>query len=543
MLSIVVSTKKEDLNFKEETIKKCGLGKDVEFLFYVNKGKHSLTKIYNKGLKESKYNNVVFMHDDVIIETTSWGKKLLKHFETSDFGIIGMAGTKYLSETGRWWDNKKYMCGRVKHTDGNKVWQSNYSPDIKNNIEDVVLVDGLFIAVQKDRLKENFSEDVKGFHLYDVDFSIKNHLKGVRIGVITNIRVLHKSVGATNQEWEDNKKYVVNKFAEHLPIGIKEEFKNRPLRVLLSCLSFANLTGSEISTFELAKGLRNKGCEVGIITQHIGSPLNKMAIQYGITLYDINTPPSYLRGDGKWLYKGQVSNPGNLYRVAELEYDVIQCNHTPITKRLLELYPDVNKVNIVRSEIIDLENPLIDNTIKKYIAIRPSIKDYLVDKFSIEDKNIEMIYNLFDKNRFKFSDKKENSILFVGTMDYLRKEPIYDLVNQCKDENKELWLVGKDTSGYATELSNQYEFVKYFGQTNKVEEYFEKCGLVSGIMLGRTAIEGFLCGKDYLQYDVDKKGNIINKELINLPKDLSEFDNNNILDRYINLYKEIYNKK
>jgi hypothetical protein len=38
--------------------------------------------------------------------------------------------------------------------------------------------------------------------------------------------------------------------------------------------------------------------------------------------------------------------------------------------------------------------------------------------------------------------------LFVGTIDYLRKNTIQDLVNTTKENNEELWIVGKKNDTY-----------------------------------------------------------------------------------------------
>ena len=73
-------------------------------------------------------------------------------------------------------------------------------------------------------------------------------------------------------------------------------------------------------------------------------------------------------GDGKWLINAQngpqPSQPNMLYRVNQQTFDIIHANHKPITERLLQLYPESNFVNIVRSEVIDLENPIVDDKIK-----------------------------------------------------------------------------------------------------------------------------------------------------------------------------------
>ncbi len=86
-----------------------------------------------------------------------------------------------------------------------------------------IIVDGLFFAVNKDKIKSNFDESFKGFHFYEIDFCFNNHLKDVKVGVISNIRITHKSIGMTNQEWEDNRLQFIEKYNSNLPHKIKGE--------------------------------------------------------------------------------------------------------------------------------------------------------------------------------------------------------------------------------------------------------------------------------------------------------------------------------
>jgi hypothetical protein len=51
---------------------------------------------------------------------------------------------------------------------------------------------------------------------------------------------------------------------------------------------------------------------------------------------------------------------------------------------MMQFYPEVEKVYSIHSEVIELENPIKDKSIKKYIAIRPEIKDYLITEHSID---------------------------------------------------------------------------------------------------------------------------------------------------------------
>jgi hypothetical protein len=548
MISIVYCTREGNNKHKEHLLKACGNPK-VEVIEYVNKGE-SLTKFYNKALLETSNDIVVFVHDDVIVETKQIANKIIRMFDKNpEYGIIGVAGTKYMSETGRWWDNPKSMYGRVAHTHEGKSWLSEYSPSQDKRIEETIIVDGVFFVVHKNRIKKQFDESVEGFHFYDVDFCFQNHLEGVKVGVTTEIRINHMSIGMTNEQWESNRQRFAEKYKEKLPVRIDETFEHRKLKVLMGCLSFSELTGSELSNLETAKGLAKNGCDVTVVSANISNNFVNICKNHGIKVYKIDEPPHYKLGDGMWLIntpEGPKPTQKNvLYRVNHETFDVIHANHTPITQRLLQLYPESNFVNIVRSEVIDLENPVVDSKIKKYIAIRPSIKDYIVNEFDISEDMVDVVYNPFDKARFKPMDLPSGTdkkvTLFVGTMDYLREKPINDLVMKCKNDGKELWLVGKDVKGYAKYISTIEDHVKYFEPTDKIEEFYHKCDETAGIMLGRTTIEGFLCGKPAIIYSVDKEGEILGHSYHEVPDDLSIFDFNTTINKIKSIYIESFN--
>ena len=549
MITIGYCTKESNINHTKHLIKTCGLGdKKVEVIEIVNKGDRSLTECYNEILKRAKYNHVVFCHDDITIETSQWGTKLLKQFARNpEYGIIGVAGTKHLPSSGRWWEQTKKMYGRVAHTHEGKTWLSSYSNDLGHNIEKTIIVDGVFFAVDKRLLLATFDEEVKGFHFYDVTFCFENYIKGVNIGVSTMIRVNHQSIGMTNDAWELNRQNFAENYKQFLPCEIKRTLrKGEKLNVLIGCLKFASFTGSELYVLELAKGLIKENCNVSIWSS-LGSPLKEIAHSYGIQTYDISTPPTFKRGDGKWLLKtvdGEVPSTENvLYKVSPFEYDIIHSNHKPITENLVKLFPNTPVITSIHSEVISLEEPFIHDNVKKFIAIRPEIKDYLINKFNIEDDKIDVIYNPIDTTRFKVvnhTEKKDKErVLFIGTIDYLRGETIVDLVNTTKEENQELWIVGAKLGNYLDDLLLHNPHVKYFPPTNKPEKFIQQCDITAGILLGRTTIESWLCGKKSWIYTVNDAGNIISKELHDVPNDLNKFKNEVVVKEIINEYLEI----
>jgi hypothetical protein len=220
-ISVVFSTRKIDVNFIEHVKKTC-MYKGVEVLPYENNGEYSLTELYNKGLNDVSSDIVVFCHDDILFETNNWGKKVLKAFEKNpEYGILGVAGTDHII-SGMWWEIRNAMHGTVKHTDGTKVWVSKYSQNYGNELKEMIVVDGLFIAVNRTRIKNIFDTQFKGFHFYDLPFCLSNHINGVKIGLISNILILHKSVGQVNEQWGENKTLFEEIYGDQLPICLNK---------------------------------------------------------------------------------------------------------------------------------------------------------------------------------------------------------------------------------------------------------------------------------------------------------------------------------
>ena len=528
LITVGYSTRKHNPEFIEYLKKSSGF-KKINVIEKVNNGEKSLSQVYNEILEESQTDIVVLCHDDIYFDTTSWYSKIVKHFEKSDFGILGVAGTTSLTDSGRWWDEKRKMVGIVNHEHEGKKWESKYSESFENGVCETLIVDGLFIALHKKRIKKNFDESVDGFHFYDVTFSFSNHLEGVKVGVITNIRITHKSIGMTNEKWDENRIIFADKFKENLPIRLPFN-KDRKIKVLLSCLFFRTFTGSELYVYELAKNLIKLNCDVTVLSE-IGGPLTDMAKRDGIKVIPFSEPPGYKMGDGKWSLNTpqgiQQSQPNVLYRISEVNFDIVHIQHKPVAERIFQMYPEIDKVYSIHSEVIELENPVKNETVKKYIAIRPEIKEY-IKKFDIDENDIEVIYNPIDETKFNSQNTKiENYTLFVGTIDYLREKTIFDLIEYTKSNSQELWLVGENKSNYLNSiLENSH--VKYFPPTWNVEKYIKNCKETAGIQLGRTTIEGWMCGKSGWIYNVDSNGDVIEKNKFEPPIDIEKYYASNV---------------
>ncbi len=545
MITIGFSTRKIDDSFVELLKKTCGVS-NPQIIPIENEGKYSLPEAYNMILEQATNDIVVLCHDDIYFDSKNWGSKILKHFKRSpEYGILGLAGSTQLPKSAKWWEDFSKMKGIVNHEHEGKKWESKYSASLGNQIEDVVLVDGLFIVLNKKNIKQTFNEEIKGFHFYDVDFSFRNFVEDVKIGVMYDVRVTHKSIGQTNEQWEQNRIKFAETHKDLLPIKIKRNLTlESPIKVLLSSLFFKTFTGSEMYVYELARGLKKLNCDVTVLSD-IDGPLSKLANQQGIKTLPFSNPPGYKMGDGKWGMNTpqgvMTSQPNMLYKISDVNFDIMHVQHNPISQRVCDMYPNVPKISTIHSEVIELENPYTHESIQKYICIRPEIQNHIVENFNIEKTNTEVIYNPIDTNRFNNVDTKTYPyVLFVGTIDYLREKTIRDLIEYSKSINKELWLVGENKSNYLPELLGN-PHVKHFPATNKVEEYVKNCSETAGILLGRTTIEGWLCGKPGWIYNVDNSGNITDKKKHEVPSDVNKFNSDEVAKKIKEEYIKILN--
>lgn len=539
-ITVGYSTRKHNPEFIDYLKKSSGF-KKITVIEKVNDGEKSLSRVYNEILDESETDIVLLIHDDIYFDTNSWYHKLVKHFEKTDYGIIGMAGTTLMPANGRWWQDRRKMVGIVNHESGGKKWESKYSSSLGNSLSPVVVLDGLFLAISKSRIKKKFNEEFQGFHFYDIPFCFENFLEGVKLGVMTNIRITHKSIGETNSKWEENRLLFETKYKEILPSKIPFDPK-RKIKVLLSCLFFRSFTGSELYVYELARQLQKLNCEVTVMSQ-IGGVLTDMAKRQGIKVLSFEQAPGFKIGDGSWGIMTdngfEPSKPNMMYRVSEAPFDIIHMQHKPVAERMIQFYPEIEKVYSIHSEVIELENPIQHESIKKYIAIRPEIKNFLINKFDIKDNDVEIIYNPIDDEKFTPKNiKNENFILFVGTIDYLRRESIMDLIDYTKEINKELWIVGEDKSNYLPQiLLNSH--VKHFPPTFDIQTFIHKCSETAGIQLGRTTIESWMCGKPSWIYIVNSVGAIQSKELHYPPENIEKFYSSNVANQIKNQYIKI----
>lgn len=229
-LYAVISTREEGEaieKFAKHVEETCGC--DIDVIVAINHDAIGLTEVYNRTTESQNLQDkiVVYMHDDIEFLRNGWGAEILRLFkENEDYGIIGVAGSaEFNKDEAAWWRYKK-IFGQVLHKHEGKSWLTAFSPLLDHDLEEVCVIDGLFMAVHNGRCTQKWDvENFKGFQFYDIAFCLDNYLDGVKVGVTTNIRIAHKSVGELKPEWYHAKDDLMEKYKDILPVSIKKNNK------------------------------------------------------------------------------------------------------------------------------------------------------------------------------------------------------------------------------------------------------------------------------------------------------------------------------
>lgn len=217
---------------------------EYEMLVWDNRGiNKGICEVYNIMAGKAKFEIICFLHEDIVFKTENWGTILQEIFETMPgVGLIGVAGSKYKSKAFSGWYTgiDKYDCANIIHeihTEEQRILLPN---PVKNEWEEVVDLDGVFLCCRKsiwEKIKFN-QEDIKGFHFYDLDFSLRAS-KISKVIVTYNVLIKHITQGGDfGNYWmlEAIKFHQKNNF--ELPIRLfKDGQKNEESKIVITALN------------------------------------------------------------------------------------------------------------------------------------------------------------------------------------------------------------------------------------------------------------------------------------------------------------------
>ncbi|MBZ4036563.1 glycosyltransferase family protein [Flavobacterium sp. 17A] len=222
MLSIIICSRTKSISNDLVNNINQTIGIEHELVVIDNSNnEYSIFEAYNIGLTQSKNQLICFLHDDIHFITQNWGKIVVEIFQKNkDIGLIGIAGAKSKTKMpSAWWDcaNEDLYMNIYQHLrDGRKEhWYKGFT---NNALEDVVAIDGVFMAARKDN-SIIFNTKLSGFHNYDLNFSFEYLKNRYRVVVTKEILLEHLSIGILNESWYKSTLQIHELYRNFLPLN------------------------------------------------------------------------------------------------------------------------------------------------------------------------------------------------------------------------------------------------------------------------------------------------------------------------------------
>lgn len=290
------------------------------------------------------------------------------------------------------------------------------------------------------------------------------------------------------------------------------------MRVLIACHPLKSLNGVFFYVYELARELQR--------LEH----------------YVCVTSPSFSPQAIEKLREKEIpSIPISSLQMGEP--DIIHLNQPKQTICVLNKYPGVPVVATIHSTVYDADGPIIDKRILRVISIRQDIEDYYNNLFKNVIISRVVIPNGIDLERFKPDPSKmreeDRFFLWVGGNGRLRREALCDFAQRAKKNNAYIQVIGCKQCSCIPSVKG----VKCSPFACDVEKYTQACLETGGIFLGRTTIEGWVCGKPGWIYDVDKRGNVLSCKRHLPPENISDYNIKNVVQSLLKQYGEAINAR
>ncbi len=223
MISVIVCSANKILLDKLRINLAGTIGVPYELLVVENyTGQRSIASIYNEAGSKAKFDILCFVHEDVIIHDIGWGQELIKLFENSGIGLVGISGAVYKSAYPGTWSTchpKLYRTNSLQHFPGRELPLATDTNQGKLKAEQVAVIDGVFMATTKKVFEQyRFDEQLlKGFHGYDIDYALQVNQE---YKVVVSYRILleHLSAGILSQDWLADSIAVHKKWKDLLPV-------------------------------------------------------------------------------------------------------------------------------------------------------------------------------------------------------------------------------------------------------------------------------------------------------------------------------------
>lgn len=227
-ISIIICSREKDISQELYNNISRTVGCDYELIIIDNSSnEYNIFQAYNEGVKRSHGDILCFMHDDILFRTLNWGDIIKDVFHDETIGLVGFAGTHFLSSAPFYWTYSPFISEHNLTNDKGAIiecFQDYYFDE--SGITDLVAVDGFCYFIRKSLFNTIRYDDItySGFHAYDMDICMQVQRSEFRVCACNRILIEHfwsESAAATKKGYEiidHNLNLFVSKFKNDLPI-------------------------------------------------------------------------------------------------------------------------------------------------------------------------------------------------------------------------------------------------------------------------------------------------------------------------------------
>ena len=161
----------------------------------------SLAEGYNRALAQARHEVVLLAHDDVDILSPDFAARLLRAISRHD--LVGVAGTRKLVGGAWHFAGHPHLAGQVGMPAGDGGYVVTLYEVAQRETKGLQALDGVLLAARRDTaLRIGFDQATfDGWHLYDLDFSLRAAQQGLDCASCNDILVVHDSQGSYDEHW------------------------------------------------------------------------------------------------------------------------------------------------------------------------------------------------------------------------------------------------------------------------------------------------------------------------------------------------------
>ena len=172
----------------------------LDLVYIRNEENAGPIRAVNQGIRASKGDYVMAIHNDVIIMENGWLDKIISAMDKDPMiGMAGLAGRKEIYNTGC--VNEESLKHNLQNEDLNEP--------MKEDVAQVAVLDGLCFVLRRELIDKigGLDETYGYMHCYDLDVSLASIAAGFK-NIVVNASALHIGNGGMTRKLRDYKDLV-----------------------------------------------------------------------------------------------------------------------------------------------------------------------------------------------------------------------------------------------------------------------------------------------------------------------------------------------